>query len=271
MKVSLISTVFNEEKNIKEFVESLADQTKKPDEFIIVDGGSDDGTFDTLKDLARKYKWMKTYQVKGANISKGRNYAISRTKNEIIVSVDAGSKYKGDWLENLVNGFNGEVSFGMEEPLIENDFQKILAKKLLHKGVPGSSRNMIFLKKIWKEVGGYPEDMKRAEDTLFDERIKKAGYKISRVPDAICYWEMRKNLKEVKKQFYGYGYWDGILQKRHRILPAKYKFLIVLLFAALPLYPLAWMVSRLSLGLKIDFERRYAYFFGFMKGMFKEK
>ena len=37
---------------------------------------------------------------------------------------------------------------------------------------------MIFLKKIWKKVGGYPVDMERAEDTLFDERIKKEGYKI---------------------------------------------------------------------------------------------
>ena len=179
--------------------------------------------------------------------------------------------YKKDWLEKLVNGFNGQVGFGIDKPLITNDFQRILAKKILHNDVPGSSRNMIFLKKIWKEVGGYPEDMERAEDTLFDERIKSKGYKISRVNDAICFWEMRKNLMEVKKQFYGYGYWDGVLQKRYKILPKKYKILILILFLLIPLYPLFWMVSKISLVFKIEFVRRFTYFRGFIEGFFSNK
>jgi glycosyltransferase involved in cell wall biosynthesis len=46
MKISFITTVFNEEKTIDRFFESLLGQTKAPDEIVIVDGGSTD---DTLK------------------------------------------------------------------------------------------------------------------------------------------------------------------------------------------------------------------------------
>jgi glycosyltransferase involved in cell wall biosynthesis len=269
--VSLICTVYNEEKNLDFFLKSIINQTKLPKEFIIVDGGSKDKTYGLLKELSKKYKWIKVFQEMRANISRGRNFAVEKAKNEVILVCDAGGEYKRDWIEKMIEGFNGEVSFGMDEPRITNNFQRILAKKILHKNVPGSSRNMIFLKKIWAEVGGYPEDLERAEDTLFDARIRKKGYRLSRIPEAICYWEMRKDLKEVKHQFYGYGYWDGISQRRHKILPLKYRFLVFTLLITFPVYPILKLLSLFSLGIKIDFERRYAYFFGFLRGYIKNE
>ncbi len=269
MKVSLINTLLNEEKNVDSFLNSIVKQTEKPEEFIIVDGGSKDKTYKIVKKFVKKYKWIKAFQLKGANISKGRNYAIKKSKNEIIIVCDAGGEYKKDWIGKLKIGFNGAVGFGADKPLIRNDFQRVLAKKILHKNVPGSSRNMIFLKRIWQEVKGYPEDLNRAEDTLFEERIKKKGYNIGRIRDAVCYWEMRENLEEVRKQFYGYGYWDGILQKKYKLLPMKYRILINLLIIAIPAYPLFWLISQSSLEFKIDFVRRYAYLRGFLKGRFK--
>lgn len=49
MKVSFITTVFNEEKTIGSFLESLFKQTKLPDEVIIVDAGSTDGTISRIR------------------------------------------------------------------------------------------------------------------------------------------------------------------------------------------------------------------------------
>jgi len=267
-KVSVICTVLNEKDTIRYFIDSIINQTKKPNEFIIVDGGSKDKTYMILKKFSRKYKWIKIFQKKGANISQGRNYAIKKAKNEIIASIDAGGEYKKDWLEKLYKGFNGEVSFGVDKPRIKNEFQKILAKKVLHKNVPGSSRNMIFLKKAWKEIGGYPEDMVIGEDSLYDEKLKEAGYKISKVSDAICYWEMRDNLEQVKNQYYRYGYWDGVAYRKYRIVPLKTKIVVVGLTALIPLYPLGRIVSMFSLSFKIDFIRRFTFLKGFWKGFF---
>lgn len=266
MKVSLISTVLNEDKNIDFFIKSIVDQKKRPNEFIIVDGGSTDKTFQILKRFGKNHKWIKVFRKKEYNISQGRNYAIKKAKNKTIATCDAGGKYKKDWLEKLIKNFNGEVSFGTDKPLIKNNFQKTLSKKVLHKKVVGSSRNMIFLKKIWAEVGGYPEDMLIGEDTLFDQRIKEKGYKITKIPNAICEWEMRNDLKSVKRQYYRYGYWDGVAYRRHKTLPLKPKLAVLILSLAFPLYPLLMVLSKFSLGFEIDFVRRFGYLKGFYKG-----
>lgn len=264
MKISVISTVRNEESSIKLFLNSIIKQTKKPDEFIIVDGGSTDKTCDILKMYKRKYRWIKIFQLVGANIAKGRNYAISKSKNEVIVGADAGTKYNKDWLENLINNFKGDIGFGQTLPLIESKFQKILSKKMKQRF--GSSRNTIFKKNVWKKVGGYPEDLNMAEDTVFNERVKKAGFKVELIPDAIGYWGMRDNLEDVKKQFYDYGFWDGVAYKKYKVLPVKSKIAVIGLSILYPFYPLFLIASKFSLSIKIDVVRRFAYLKGFWRG-----
>jgi len=268
-KVTLISTVLNEEKNINFFIKSIIDQSKKPDEFIIIDGGSTDKTFEILKSYSRKNKRMKVFQEKGTNIPRGRNIAISKAKNEIIVSVDAGTKYEKEWLENLIKGFKEDVGFGKTLPWIKNNFQKILSKKMKQRF--GSSRNMIFKKSVWKEVGGYPEDMKIAEDTVFYEKIRRGGFKMDFIPNAICDWEMRDNIRGLEKQFYNYGYWGGLAYKRHSSLPLKRKLAVIILILLLPLFPLFWLISRLSLSIKISCVMRFSYLKGFLRGFFNIK
>jgi glycosyltransferase involved in cell wall biosynthesis len=267
MKVSVISTVKNEERNIKKFVDSLLNQTKKPDEIIIVDGGSTDKTYQILKKYAEKNKEIKLSRENGANIAKGRNIAISKSKNTLIIGGDAGTKYKYDWIEKLVNGFEGGVAYGQTLPLIENSFQKILAKKMRQRY--GSSRNIIFEKRVWKKVRGYPEDLRMAEDTVFNERIKRAGFKINLIPEAIGYWEMRENIEGLRKQFFNYGYWDAIAYKKYKILPGKSKILILLLTILFPFYPIAWLISKFSLSFNVDVTRRFSYLNGFWRGIFR--
>ena len=49
MKISLITTLYNEEITIAIFLNSIFQQTKLPDEIIIVDGGSSDATVERIK------------------------------------------------------------------------------------------------------------------------------------------------------------------------------------------------------------------------------
>ncbi len=273
-KVSVISTVLNEEDSICNFLDSIVNQTRIPNEFIIVDGGSNDRTLDIIEDYSKKHKWIRIYRLDGSNIPKARNYAIKKAKNDIIAVCDAGNKYDKSWLENLMNGFDGNVGFGLEKAWIKNEFQSIISKKLFHKKKPnGSSKNMIFSKKVWFEVGGYPEDLNAGEDTIFELKIKKKGYDVPTIPDAVSYWEMRKDIEGLRKQFYWYGYWDGISYRKYKMLPKRHIFAVMLLTPLLLLYPIGMLFSWLSISFKIDLVRRYEFIKGFWKGFLglKEK
>lgn len=214
MKVSLISTIYNEEYSIKEFLDGLLSQSYKPDEIIIVDGGSKDNTSEIVKSYIKKGAPIKFIVSPGVNIAKGRNIAIENSKNEIIASTDAGCKLDKDWLKNLIVKIEDDVDVvsGMTIPAPKNKFERCVAQITVTKmedinenNYLPSSRSIAFKKSAWEKVGGYPEYLYTAEDTLFDLNMKEAGLKFVTAKDAIVYWDIRKNLKALFKQYYLYG------------------------------------------------------------------
>ena len=59
MKLSLITAVFNNEKYLEDCIKSVLDQSYENIEYIIVDGGSDDGTIDIIKKYEHSIsKWI---------------------------------------------------------------------------------------------------------------------------------------------------------------------------------------------------------------------
>jgi len=221
-EVSLITTVLNEADNIKEFMDSILNQTVLPREFIIVDGGSTDGTYEILEEYAKKYKWIKIYQAKGASIGKGRNIAIEKAKGKIIAVTDAGCIVDKKWLENLYKTFrkyNGkyEVISGIYECIGKSTIQKAMSivvcpdNKTLPDDVEPSSRSTLFTKKAWKKASGYP-NTSTADDAIFNIKLKLNGVKFKIARDAKVYWIMKKDIKSFSRQFFRYGFGDGIFR-----------------------------------------------------------
>jgi len=189
-----------------------------PSQFIIVDGGSTDGTIDILKYYASKYKWIKLLVRPGANVSEGRNAAIRLSKDKVIAVTDAGCILDKDWLKNIsspVCNRNCDVSYGASVPVYNNCFeyaQALFYTKSVKRNflkIP-SSRNICFRKEVWDTVGGYPEATLAAEDTKFNIEVERRGYSFEFVKDAIVYWEMRPTVSALWKQFFKYGRGDAI-------------------------------------------------------------
>ena len=256
-KVSLICTLKNEESSIKEFLDSLSFQSRPPDEIVIVDGGSTDKTVEIIKSYIEEGALIKLIVEDGANIAEGRNIAIKNAKHDVIASTDAGCRIDKDWLKNLIKPFVGDSSVavvsGWYEADARTDFERCVAEltypklervmKALDKFLP-SSRSVAYKKECWEKVGGYPEWLYTAEDTLFDLNSKKAGCKFVFAPDAVVYWNVRPNLRSLFKQFYlyakGNGY-AGLFFKKYLREYALYLLGLILLLSGF-MYKLLWLL-----------------------------
>jgi glycosyltransferase involved in cell wall biosynthesis len=125
MKVTLISTVLNCADRVAPFLESLDAQTRRPDEVIVVDGGSSDGTADRFRADDR----ITVIEVPGANIAAGRNVAIANATHEVIAVTDADCELEPGWLAAIVAPIEAgaDVGAGFYAPIVDGFFHACLA------------------------------------------------------------------------------------------------------------------------------------------------
>ncbi|MCJ7668757.1 MAG: glycosyltransferase, partial [Anaerolineae bacterium] len=124
LKVSLITTVKNEADSMERLLESILTQSRKPEEVIIVDGGSTDGTLEVI----RAYQGKLPLQIiigQGLNISQGRNAAVAEARGEIIASTDGGVRLDPDWLKNLIGPFEEDDSVAVVGGFFFSDPQSL--------------------------------------------------------------------------------------------------------------------------------------------------
>ncbi len=204
MRVSVVTTVLNEEKNVVQFLDSIVSQTKKPDEIIVVNGGSRDNTHGTLKKSQKKNRLIKIYELPNSKISEGRNFGVKNSKGEIIFTADSGTLFEKDWIKKILAGFKeADVVFGKYVSKPHNIIEKFLVSRLPNwdrvnqdKFIP-SNRQCAFKKVVWEKVGGWPNHINRADDNWFHEKAHLLGFKYKFVKDATVYWMYERNLKSL--------------------------------------------------------------------------
>ena len=259
MKTSFITTCLNEEKYINSFLLSLDNQTKKPDEVIIVDAGSTDKTVELIRNHSKK---IKVIVKKGVNRSIGRNIAIKQAKHSIIAVSDVGNDLDKDWLSQITKPFKKsdvESVGGFYYAKGDSWFQKsascflvVMPDKLDTNTFLPSSRSLAFKKSIFKQVGRYPEKLNTCEDLVF-ARLLKLGTNLVINPKALVYWHQPKNLKEFFETISGYA--KGDVEARYvphlrKILTVYFRYLIFFLLPPLFLAYLAWPIFKFSRYLK---------------------
>lgn len=223
MKVSVICTLKNEEKSIKELIGSILSQSKLPDEIVIVDGGSTDGTVEIINSYIKSGAPINLIIKKGVNIAEGRNIAIENAKCDTIASIDAGSWADTDWLKNLLRPFEDNPSIdvvaGFFLPDAKSKYEEVVGELLYPKlenmnpdrFLP-SGRSIAFKKRCWENVDGYPEWLYTGEDALFDLKLREQNYKFTFARNAIVYWRPRTTLRGLFKQYFLYA--KGATQAR---------------------------------------------------------
>lgn len=222
VKVSLIATTLNEASQAKAWFDSLLLQTRLPDEIVITDGGSSDGTAEVIRQLSVDFPIsIKVIDTNDTNISQGRNLAIQNASYQVIACTDFGCTLEQHWLEYLILPFevdaHMDVSSGFSNVLQTKGFAKLASPyffceitELDPKQFVPSSRSFAFKKVVWEKAGGYPEYLTDAgEDTLFVMYARLVAQNWAFVPEAIVYWSAPSNLKKLYKTFYRYSQGNG--------------------------------------------------------------
>lgn len=230
MKISVIATVKNEAHSLPQLLDSLAAQTLQPDEVVICDGGSTDGTLELLR--AEKRLPLVIIEQPGANISQGRNAAIRAASGDIIAVTDAGVWLEPGWLQELCSAFHLPPStfhivsgFFVADPYTV--FEAAMGATVLPQLADinpatfmPSSRSVAFTRAAWEAVGGYPEWLDYCEDLVFDMALRKRFGAFAFAPRALAHLRPRSSLKAFFKQYYHYARGDGkagLFFKRHLI------------------------------------------------------
>lgn len=269
LKVSLIATIKNEIGNVGQWLNDIRSQTRLPDEIIIVDGGSKDGSFDLLEEMKKSFL-IPINLILGENLnrSEARNLAVKATSHPIIAVTDFGCSIQQDWLKRLVQPFIHEpetcVSAGFyqclpgERNLSNNDRYWASTKKMQPQTFLPSSRSVAFTRRVIDAVGGHPEWLAIAgDDTYLDLELKRQGGKWGVVPEAIVHWQAPLNLPAFVGKNYQWATGDGesgvhakyYLRSLRRLVSwsviTLVDFALICLFFALPVN-LAWLWATLA-------------------------
>jgi cellulose synthase/poly-beta-1,6-N-acetylglucosamine synthase-like glycosyltransferase len=242
LDVSLVCTVLNEAATIDDLMGSVAAQTVRPREVIVVDGGSRDGTH------LRIAWWhgrlgcpLRLIERDGATIATGRNVGIAAARASLIVVTDAGVRLDARWLERLCAPFDDpsvSVCGGFFVPDARTPFEAAMGATVLPARddidpatfLP-SSRSIAFRKAAWAAVGGYPEWLDYGEDLVFDLSLREHGARSAFAPEAVAHFRPRGTLRAFWHQYFRYARGDGkagLWPRRHAVRYATYISLIAL-------------------------------------------
>lgn len=210
MDISVAVTTFNDEKTIIPFLRQFSEQTYKPAEIVVADGGSKDQTIAVIKEFSKACPIPIKLIADGVkrNIPKGFNDAVKNASNDWVLVVGTGNDYGKDFIEQFVakqKRENAKVYYctiiGNETTYFAHLFNQYFLRGNRIQDLDISNHGMLIHKSVFKEYGHFWEGFIYAgEDLEFPMRIRKENVTSIWVERAIAHWDTPQTWKEYKKK-----------------------------------------------------------------------
>jgi cellulose synthase/poly-beta-1,6-N-acetylglucosamine synthase-like glycosyltransferase len=207
--VSVYIPVLETSRALKYCLDGLLNQTKKPDEIILLYNGN----LPEVKAIAARYNYnIRLVHLTGTfNRSQIKNVALQSAKYDLVASLHANSVPQKDWLKILSDRMrkHSEV-IGAGGPLVETHTDSITNRyrclhlhqnqgasviinpKLLHGG------NTIYRRQALLGIGGYNQDLHNGEEDIeLSSRIRKKGGLLIYDPSAAAYRYRRDSVSTI--------------------------------------------------------------------------
>ncbi len=209
-QISIVIPLYNQADFIEENIESLAKQSFRDFEVIVVNDGSTDNSLEIVKELKDRYKDLdiKILNQKNCGLSCARNRGIEESGSDLILPLDADDKLREDALLKYLKGFKesgADIVIADTQNFGENDtlFSISDSNLFLLPYENWLSYCGLYKKSVWREVGGYKLNMDGGyEDWEFWISCYERGYKFHFVKEPLFFYRVKKEsmFTEAKKK-----------------------------------------------------------------------
>lgn len=219
-RFSVIIPVYNRIDEVRDLMKSLALQSCKDFEVVIVEDGSSAPCKDVVEEYADRVN-ASYYYKENEGRSIARNHGLERAKGDYFIFFDSDCVIPPDYFKilsealdkNPLDCFGGpdaaHESFSSTQKAINYSMTSFLTtggirggKVQLEKFVPRTF-NMGYSRKVYEKVGGFREMF--SEDIDMSTRIRQAGFSIGLIREAYVYHKRRVNMRLFTRQVYVFG------------------------------------------------------------------
>ncbi len=224
--ISIIISAYNEERTLRQCLDSLLVLEYPNYEIIMVNDASKDNTLTILQEYQKKSKKIKvvTYPI-NKGVPGARNKGMKVAKGEFFVFTDADATFPKEWPLKLIEPFMANPKIGAtggrdiappNQPLIQRCIDYTLTSFIGTAGLRGAKVrlakyavtgcNFAVRREVVRKVGMHNEKIRwRGEEKEWCQRIREAGYEIIFVPESYILHYRRISLKSFWTQTYKSG------------------------------------------------------------------
>ena len=238
--VSVVIPCFNEERFVGKALESLAAQYDNDHyEILVIDGISEDRTRDVIAQFAstRPRLTIKVVDNPKRSIPAALNLGAQHASSEIIARMDAHAAPSEGYIRGCVEALKqsniGVVGMPCRVRPGENSLMaRVIAAAVSHPFGIGDAKYRLsagtasqepvdtvafacFKKSLWKELGGFNENLLANEDYDFNYRVRQSGYHVILDRSGHCDYFARTTLPDLARQYWRYGRWKAEMVKLH--------------------------------------------------------
>jgi len=235
--VSVIVAVRNEEKYIRECLDSLIAQDYLRDryEVLIVDGRSADGTREIVEGYAKTHPNIKLVDNPRVNAAAGRNIGIKEARGEVLIMFSGHARAEGNFISTLTSKLAAcdssvaGVGCGHETPpdapFIAKSIGLVMGSRFGGYGTTfprGGEERFVdsiaftaYRREIFERVGLHDERFVVGQDGELNLRIKKAGYRLLYTPKTMAHHHKKDSLSKFSKQMFNYGVARAKMIRKH--------------------------------------------------------
>lgn len=189
MRVSVVIAAYNAEAYIAEAIESVLSQTSPPDEVVVIDDGSTDGTRGILDRFGKSIVTIiQTNSGQAVAVNKG----LAMARGEFIGFLDADDLWTSRKLEMqlaLLESDGGvEAAFGKVQQFVSSDVPEQHRARLTPavEIMPGELKQCMLIRRAaLMRIGPFDETLPATFFIAWLGRAKQSGLKIAHVDDIV--------------------------------------------------------------------------------------